>query len=295
MSTPELASQAGRTFVITGANSGLGLVTARALAAVGAHVVLAVRDPARGKVAAEDIERRTSAQVEVRRLDLADLASVRRFAAEWGERPFDVLINNAGVAHAPRRRTVDGFELHIGTNHLGHFALTRLLLPQVTDRVVTVASHAHRRGSVDLTDLSFDRRPYRPRAAYAQSKLANLLFTLELQRRLAARGSRVRALAAHPGIVATNLHRRLGPVKSLVAATAGRLVLSSDEAGAWPLLYAAVQDLPGGGYVGPGGLGERYGAPALVGRSAAASDPRLAQELWRLSEELTEAGLAARR
>src|SRR5215218_10197901 len=201
----DLPSQSGRTAIITGANSGIGLPTARALAEAGAHVVLAVRDVARGEAAAESI----SGDCEIRQLDLADLASVRAFANGW-QRELSVLINNAGVMRTPERRTADGFELQIGTNHLGHFALTNLLLPYITDRVVTVASGAHRGGTISLEDLNWQRRTYRRWAAYQQSKLANLLFTLELQRRLTEAGSPVRALAAHPGYAATNLQGRSG-------------------------------------------------------------------------------------
>jgi NAD(P)-dependent dehydrogenase (short-subunit alcohol dehydrogenase family) len=191
--------------VVTGANSGLGLVTAGRLAAAGARVVLAVRDIDRGERAAATIP----GQREVRGLDLADLASIRAFAEAWDEQ-LDVLINNAGVMATPERRTKDGFELQIGTNHLGHFALTNLLLPRIADRVVTVSSGAHRIGQLRIDDLNWRERSYQRWGAYGQSKLANLLFTLELQRRLAQAGSAVRALAAHPGYAATNLQRRTG-------------------------------------------------------------------------------------
>ncbi len=186
----------GRTFVITGANSGIGLTTARALAGAGGRVVLAVRDPARGQQAAATIRGET----DVRPLDLADLDSVRALAADW-DGAIDVLINNAGVMATPERRTKDGFELQIGTNHLGHFALTNLLLPHVTDRVVTIASGAHRMGSIRLDDLNWERGGYHRWRAYGQSKLANLLFTLELQRRLADSGRR--AVAAQTGCAAS--------------------------------------------------------------------------------------------
>src|SRR4051812_12282107 len=199
----DLPSQAGRTFVITGANSGIGLAAARELGRAGARVVLAVRDEARGRAAAESIPGKT----EVRRLDLADLASVHAFAEAW-DGDLDVLVNNAGVMAVPERRTKDGFELQIGTNHLGHFALTNLLLPRVRDRIVTVASGAHRMGSIRLDDLNWERGSYNRWRAYGQSKLANLLFVSELQRRLEEAGSDVRALAAHPGWAATNLQSR---------------------------------------------------------------------------------------
>jgi NAD(P)-dependent dehydrogenase (short-subunit alcohol dehydrogenase family) len=280
----DLSSQQGRTVVVTGANSGIGLPTARELAEAGARVVLAVRDLAKGATAAESI----SGDCEVRQLDLADLASVRAFAESWqGE--LSVLINNAGVMRTPERRTADGFELQIGTNHLGHFALTNLLLPQVTGRVVTVASGAHRGGSISLDDLNWERRKYRPWSAYQQSKLANLLFTLELQRRLTAAGSAVRAVAVHPGYVATNLQfRSESRFADRMMKISNRLFAQTDEAGARPTLFAATQDLPGASYVGPDGLSPwARGYPALVGRTAAASDVEMAKRLWMVSEDLT--------
>ncbi|MET0325645.1 MAG: oxidoreductase [Ilumatobacteraceae bacterium] len=273
----------GRTVVVTGANSGIGLVTARQLARVGAHVVLAVRDEDRGRAAAASIEGST----EVRRLDLADLSSVRAFAAAWSG-DLDVLVNNAGVMAVPQQRTVDGFELQFATNHLGHFALTNLLLPSIVDRVVTVSSTAHRMGHIVLDDLNWQRRHYWAWPAYGQSKLANLLFTLELERRLAAAGSAVRALAAHPGYAATNLQSHSGnPITNAMMAIANRVVAQSDEQGALPTLYAATQDLPGSSYVGPDGFQETRGSPTLVTRSAAAADPAVAAALWAASEELT--------
>jgi NAD(P)-dependent dehydrogenase (short-subunit alcohol dehydrogenase family) len=282
----DLPSQKGRIFIVTGANSGIGLPTARALAEAGAHVVLAVRDVAKGETVAASI----AGDTEVRRLDLADLASVRAFADAW-QGDVDVLINNAGVMRTPERRTADGFELQIGTNHLGHFALTNLLLRHVTDRVVTVSSGVHRGGSISLDDLNWQRRRYQRWAAYQQSKLANLLFTLELQRRLTAAGSPIRALAAHPGYAATNLQfRSERGIEDRVMGVANRLFAQTDEAGARPTLFAASQDLPGASYVGPDGFAEQRGYPTLVGRSAAASDVEMAKRLWTLSEELTGVG-----
>ena len=280
--TADLPTPKGRIFIVTGANSGIGLPTARALAEAGAHVVLAVRDVVKGETAAASI----AGDTEVRRLDLADLASIRAFADVW-QGDVDVLINNAGVMRTPERRTVDGFELQIGTNHLGHFALTNLLLRHVTDRVVTVSSGAHRGGSISLDDLNWQRRRYQRWAAYQQSKLANLLFTLELERRLTAAGSPIRALAVHPGYAATNLQfRSERGIEDRVMGLANRLFAQTDEAGARPTLFAASQDLPGASYVGPDGLRER-GYPTLVGRTAAASDVEMAKRLWTLSEELT--------
>jgi NAD(P)-dependent dehydrogenase (short-subunit alcohol dehydrogenase family) len=279
----DLPDLTGRTVVVTGANSGIGLVTARELARVGAHVVLAVRDEARGRSAAETF----SGSWEVRRLDLADLASVRSFADGWSG-DLDVLVNNAGVMAVPKQRTVDGFEMQFGTNHLGHFALTNLLLPAIVDRVVTVSSGAHRMGRVKLDDLNWERRRYSAWAAYGQSKLANLLFTLELQRRLTAAGSWVRAIAAHPGYAATNLQSHTGnAITSAVMAFANVVVAQSDEMGALPTLFAVAEDLPGGSYVGPDGFQETRGHPTLVARSAAASDVDSAAALWTASEQLT--------
>lgn len=280
--TEQIPSQAGRTVVVTGANSGLGKQCAGALSAAGARVVLAVRDRSRGEQAAATM----TGQVEVRHLDLADLASVRRFAEEW-QGDLDVLVNNAGLMAVPQSRTVDGFERQLGTNHLGHFALTNLLLPIITDRVVTVSSGLHRRGEIVLDDLNWQRRRYSPYGAYGQSKLANLLFTLELQRRLLVDGSSVLAVAAHPGYAATNLQGHQGPVQNRLMALANRLFAQSDAQGALPTLYAAVVDLPGGAYVGPDGFSEMRGHPTLVGRSAAASDLDVAARLWTASEELT--------
>jgi NAD(P)-dependent dehydrogenase (short-subunit alcohol dehydrogenase family) len=286
--TADLPSQAGRTVVVTGANSGLGLATARELAGAGARVVLAVRDVARGEQAAATIEGTT----EVRHLDLASLDSVRAFAAGWtGD--LDILVNNAGIMMVPAGVTADGFELQFGTNHLGHFALTNLLLPHVTDRVVTVSSGLHRQGSIDLDDLNWKRRPYHATKAYGQSKLANLLFTLELQRRLSEAGSRVRALAANPGYAATNLQGRSGSsVMDGAMKLANLVIAQSDSQGALPTLAAATRDLPGGSYLGPDGFQELRGHPTLVGRTPEASDPDLAKRLWTASAELTGADFA---
>ena len=269
--------------VVTGANSGLGLVTARELARAGAHVVLAVRDESRGASAAATID----GEVTVARLDLADLESVRAFAEGWtGD--LDVLINNAGIMMVPPGVTADGFEIQFGTNHLGHFALTNLLLPHVTDRVVTLSSSLHRSGVIDLDDLNWQRRPYSANGAYAQSKLANLLFTLELERRLREAGTRIRALAAHPGYAATNLQGRSGSRFADGAMKLGNLLLAqSDERGALPTLAAATRDLPGGSYLGPDGFQEMRGFPTLVGRAPAAGDPELARRLWEESALLT--------
>jgi NAD(P)-dependent dehydrogenase (short-subunit alcohol dehydrogenase family) len=256
---------------------------ARELARAGASVVLAVRDAGKGEAAAAGMP----GTVETRALDLADLASIRAFADGW-EGDLDLLVNNAGIMAVPEGRTKDGFELQIGTNHLGHFALTNLLLPHVTGRVVTVASGAHRMGKIELDDLNWERRSYNAWRAYGQSKLANLLFTLELENRLTAALSPVRALAAHPGWAATNLQGRTqNRLQDLFMTVGNKVIAQDDEHGAWPTLYAATQDLPGGSYVGPDGFQEGRGHPTLVGRSAAASDPETARALWSASEELT--------
>ena len=273
----------GRTYLITGANSGLGLVAARELGRAGARVVMAVRDVAKGERAAASVGERA----EVRPLDLADLDSVRAFAGEW-EGDVDVLINNAGVMATPERRTAQGFELQIGTNHLGPFALTNLLLPRVRDRVVSVSSGMHRVGSMRLDDLNYERGGYQRWRAYGQSKLANLLFTSELQRHLDEAGSALRAMAAHPGYASTNLQSSTeNAVQNTVLAIGNRLFAQSSEMGALPTLYAATQDIPGNSYVGPDGFQEQRGHPKLVGRSGAARDAETARRLWELSEQLT--------
>ena len=273
----------GRTVVVTGANSGIGRATARALAARGARIVLAVRDLAKGREAAATM----SGDPEVRRLDLADLASVRAFADGF-DGPVDLLVNNAGLMIPPLGRTADGFELQFGTNHLGHFALTNLLLPRIRGRVVTVSSNGHRAGSIDFEDLNWERRPYRAMAAYGQSKLANLLFTAELQRRLTEVGSPVLATAAHPGMATTNLLRPPGerPRIESIQRKITHLLAQSDDDGALPTLYAAVADVPGNSYAGPSGFLQGRGAPKLVGRSRSARDSDLARRLWAVSEQL---------
>jgi NAD(P)-dependent dehydrogenase (short-subunit alcohol dehydrogenase family) len=274
--------QDGRRFVVTGGSGGLGLETARILAHRGAHVVLAVRNPAKGKTAAASI----GGEVEVRVLDVSDLGSVRTFAAEIG--PVDVLVNNAGIMGVPFSTSADGFEMHFATNHLGHFALANLLLPALTDRVVVVSSQSHRSGVLDVDDLNWQRRGYRPYAAYGASKLANLLFLGELQRRLTAAGSTLRATAAHPGSTATGITANTGSgLKTRVGAFGHWLTGMPAWRGALTTVYAATMDLPGNTYIGPHGPREMHGWPASVGRSRLASDPDLAKALWEMSEELT--------
>ena len=274
----------GRTAIVTGSNSGIGRAAAAALAAAGANVVLAVRATDKGEQAAATMSGRT----EVRRLDLASLESVREFAAGWDGGEIDLLINNAGVMVPPLSRTAEGFELQFGTNHLGHFALTNLLLEQVSGRVVTVSSTGHRIGRIDFDDLNWERRSYRAWQAYGQSKLANLLFTAELQRRLTEAGSTVLAMAAHPGYAATNLQFHSGKKLQDWVSQVGNAVLGqSEEGGALPTLYAATADVPGNSFAGPGGFMEQRGPAKLVGRTGAAKDMDVARRLWEVSEELT--------
>jgi NAD(P)-dependent dehydrogenase (short-subunit alcohol dehydrogenase family) len=282
-STPQLPDLTGRNVIVTGANSGIGRAAASALAGAGAHVVLAVRDIDKGHAAAAGMP----GQTEVRQLDLASLASVRAFTAAWND-DIDLLINNAGVMVPPLSRTAEGFELQFGTNHLGHFALTNLLLEHVSGRVVTVSSTGHRIGSIDFDDLNWERKPYKAWRAYGQSKLANLLFTAELQRRLSAAGSAVLATAAHPGYAATNLQFHSGRRSlELISRLGNRLIAQDEQGGALPTLYAALADIAGNSFAGPGGFMEQRGPAKLVGRSSAAQDADVARRLWDASEELT--------
>ncbi|MGA5546173.1 SDR family NAD(P)-dependent oxidoreductase [Mycobacterium sp. NPDC051198] len=290
--TAKIPDQSGRTAVVTGANTGLGLETAKALAARGAHVVLAVRNVTKGEAAAEWISRSVpDADLELQRLDLGSLASVREAADEIRTKHerIDLLINNAGVMTPPKETTADGFELQFGTNHLGHFALTGLLLdrllPVVGSRIVTVSSIGHRfsRG-IRFEDLQWERS-YNRLQAYGQSKLANLLFTYELQRRLI--GQHTTALAAHPGGSDTELARHLpGPVQRAVPLL--RPLFQEAAMGALPTLRAATDPAAlGGQYYGPDGLGEQKGYPKLVTSNERSYDLELQRRLWAVSEELT--------
>ena len=284
----ELPPLSGRRIVITGAGSGIGLAAAKAFAARGATVVLAVRDTVKG----ERVAREIAGHTEVSRLDLADLASIRAFAQR--QAPLDVLINNAGVMNTPLQRTADGFELQFGTNHLGHFALTNLLLPRITERVVVIASGAHRSAEIDFEDLNSERA-YHRRRVYGQTKLANLLFASELNRRLGTARSPIKVISAHPGLTATNLQKPTGNrLEDGLIAVVVRLFAQSADMGALPTLYAATQDLPGDSYVGPDGLWGMRGHPVLVGRSKAAKDPATARELWNRSERCTRSQLPRR-
>lgn len=283
-SESDLPDLRGRHVVITGANSGIGRSAASALARAGASLTLAVRDVAKGESAASTM----AGDVRVRQLDLANLRSVRSFAEDTSE-PIDVLIANAGVMAVPMQRTVDGFEMQVGTNHLGHFALVNLLLPRVRERIVVVSSEAHRQGRIDLEDLNWEKRPYKRWAAYAQSKLANLLFVQELERRLRESGSPVRVLAVHPGYAATNLQHHTGSAALSVAVTIGnRLLAQSERMGALPTLYGATKDVPGGSYIGPDRLRNLRGYPALGVPSNRAYDTEVARQLWELSARLTD-------
>ncbi len=288
-STADIPDQRGRVAVVTGASGGLGFETAAVLAERGASVVLAVRDVARGEQAAA----RMTGDVSVQALDLTSLASVRAAAADLrsGLDRVDLLINNAGVMYTPRRTTQDGFELQLGTNHLGHFALTGLLLdlmlPVPGSRVVTVSSTGHRiRAAIHLDDLQWERS-YSPVGAYGQSKLANLMFTYELQRRLAPRGTTV-AVAAHPGISSTDLARHAPAALRLPLTWLAPLIGQTPAMGALPSLRAATDPgVLGGQYYGPGGRREVKGHPQPVTSSPASYEVAVQQRLWAVSEELT--------
>lgn len=291
----DVPDQTGRTAIITGANSGIGYQTAAALAAAGAAVVLAVRDPARGDAAAGRIRSLSPrANVSVTELDLASLESVGAAAKTLrATHPrIDLLINNAGVMYPPKATTADGFELQLGTNHLGHFALTGLLLENLLDvagsRVVTVASLAHRiLAAIDFDDLQSDRG-YNRIAAYGQAKLANLMFAYELQRRLAAAEQSTIAVAAHPGVSNTELTRYLPKVLRPVQRAVAPLLFQGPEMGALPTLRAATDPtVAGGQYFGPDGRGQQRGHPKLVASSRQSHDRQVQQRLWTVSEDLT--------
>jgi NAD(P)-dependent dehydrogenase (short-subunit alcohol dehydrogenase family) len=283
-SPAEIPDQTGRTAIITGGGSGIGRAAAAALAAKGARVIIAVRDQEKGRLAAADI----GGRVEVRPLDLASLASVRSFARDV-EGTVDVLINNAGTMTDRLGHTADGFESQLGINHLGHFALTNLLLDRIVGRVVTVSSTAYRAAHIDFGDLHWERRDYSPFGAYGQSKLAGMLFTVELQRRLTAAGSAVIATAAHPGWAATGFRITTGNrFVDRVLAASTRVLAHGPQGGSLPTLLAAVgDDVPGGSFAGPSRLGGVRGPATLVNRSANADDAETARRLWEVSERLT--------
>ncbi len=291
----DIPDQQGRVAIVTGANSGLGLVTATELARAGATVVLAAREPqkadrARAQIASEV----PSAKLDPGTLDLADLGSVRRFAEDFGEAhpSLDLLINNAGVMMTPRQQTVDGFELQFATNHLGHFALTGLLIEKMRTgpdpRVVTVSSLEHRPGRLDFEDLQSEHE-YSPRGAYQQSKLANAVFGLELDRRLRAAGSGTKSVLAHPGYSATNLQLSgpTGAMKALLRVS-NAIVAQPAERGALSTLYAAtVPGIEGGEFIGPDGFRELRGYPTAVEPAGRARDAEVGRRLWEVSEKLT--------
>jgi NAD(P)-dependent dehydrogenase (short-subunit alcohol dehydrogenase family) len=287
----DISPQDGKTALVTGANRGLGFEIAAALAAKGAHVVMACRDPAKGEEAAASIRRNApKSEIEVMRLDIADLGSIRRFADAFAQRllKLDLLVNNASAILVPHGKTVDGFESHFGTNVLGTFALTGLLLDRLraapAARIVNTTSNAHRMTKgLDFADLHFARTPYKPMEAYARSKLATLIFTFELDRRLRKAGERVVAVAAHPGYSNTN------PDKGgLALRIATALVAQPAEMGALPALYVATAPgVQGGEHYGPGGIAELRGYPAKVGCAATARDAQAAERLWAEAEEAT--------
>ncbi|MHB1023528.1 MAG: oxidoreductase [Acidobacteriaceae bacterium] len=303
--TANIPSQAGKIAIITGANSGIGFHTALELARAGARVVLACRNPAKGEAALARIRQQLpTVQVELALLDLASLTSIRQFAADFLQRgeQLDLLINNAGIMALPQRQTTkDGFEAQFGTNHLGHFALTGLLFPALLQaasqslelpRIVNVSSIAHKQGRMHFEDLQFTQQ-YNPWKVYQQSKLANLLFTLELNRRIHAAKLHLRAITSHPGVAATNLFES-GPnagKAGLRAKAMMRLVNfigQSDAQGALPSLYAATSaDVVDGGFYGADGLLEFRGSPVRVTPRPQAMDPLAAAKLWGISEQLT--------
>ncbi len=301
----DMPDLAGKTIIVTGGNSGIGYEATRQFARKGAHVVLACRDleKARAAIAAITSDH-PQGSLEAMALDLASLASVRNFAAAFltGRKALDVLCNNAGVMALPYRKTADGFEMQFGTNHLGHFALTGLLLEVLlatpAARIVSVSSGAHRMGSIHFDDLQWEHS-YRKWGAYGQSKLANLLFTYELQRRLTAVGANLIAVACHPGYAATNL-QTTGPrmegstwMESL-SEFANRIAAQSAAMGALPTLYAATaSDVRGGDYIGPDGMGELWGHPRKVQSNQRSHDTAVAAQLWDVSEQLTGIRYAA--
>ena len=277
----DLENLSGRRVIVTGASGGLGRVIATELARVGATVTLAVRDQDKGRAAAD----RMSGHPEVRALDLANLASVRAFVADWTF-DLDILINNAGIMQVPQGLTRDGFELQMGTNYLGPFALTLGLLPHLRGRVVTVSSQLQSGGHIHLDDLNGKERAYHALQAYRDAKLADTLFTLELSRRLAEFGSPVRAMTSDPGFARTGLAAHVGGPAGAVQKLAVRMFNDADR-GAAPTLYAATADIPPGSYVAPDGFRHLRGYPEVIDPPEAARDADLARALWDLSVRLT--------
>jgi len=290
----EIPDQSGKLAIVTGANSGLGRITGLELARHGAGVVVACRSVEKGKAAAAEIRAvATGPEPQVQPLDLGSLESVRGFSERYSDRSVDLLVNNAGVMMTPQGTTSDGFELQLGTNHLGHFALTGLLLDALqrsgSARVVTLSSNEHKGGELDFDDLQGERS-YSPRGAYQRSKLANAVFAIELDRRLRAAGSPVISVFAHPGYAATNLQSSgpTGAAKAVMAIT-NRVLAQSPERGALPTMYAATAPgVEGGNYYGPDGFQEFRGHPKEVEAIPAAYDPETGSRLWQVSEELTD-------
>jgi NAD(P)-dependent dehydrogenase (short-subunit alcohol dehydrogenase family) len=279
----DLPRMDGRTVVITGAGSGIGLIAARELARVGATVVAAVRDPGKARPTLAE----AAGSVHVRQLDVSDLGSIRAFA-DAIEGTVDVLVNNAGVMDIPAQRTADGFDVQTATNYFGPFVLTNLLADRITDRVVSVTSQLHRRARLDLADLDWRTRAYNPMQAYCDSKLAIVLFSLELQRRLRAAGRPVRSVLAHPGIATTTLaaHSSANRINRL------RFLLNDPEHGALPTLYAATQDVPANAYIGPDGPGSIKGYPVVRRPGKSGLDAEAASSLWEATAALTGVGAA---
>ncbi|MFD5448082.1 oxidoreductase [Streptomyces sp. NPDC003470] len=292
-----IPDQSGRVAVVTGANSGIGYVTARELARRGAHIVLACRNRERGQDAVGRLRTDVpGVHAELRMLDLADLKSVRSFTKGWSHDRLDLLVNNAGVAMVPFSRTADGFESQFGINHLGTFALTGLLMPHLLaaadPRVVTVSSEGQRFARFDMTNLNAEHR-YRAAFAYVQSKRANLYFAMELQRRAYAAGLKLRSMAVAPGLTRSNVltggaNSTRGPVYGVLTRLLLRIAFRPTPEGAKTSLYAStVPDLPGGSYVVPDGPFQLRGQPVLYGREPATLDVSTAHRLWELSEQLT--------
>jgi NAD(P)-dependent dehydrogenase (short-subunit alcohol dehydrogenase family) len=285
----EVPPQQGRRFVITGSNGGLGLETARILGSRGAEIVMACRNAEKAEAAARTVPGHDRGRIQVRQVDVSDLASVHGLVDDLTAegRPVDVLVNNAGVLGVPHALSPDGVEMHFATNYLGHFALTLGLLPLLTDRVVVISSREHRSGRIDLDDLGWQRRPYRAFAAYGDSKLADLLFMRELDRRLRAEGSPLRAVAAHPGASATGITGSTGSaVLTAIGHYGQKLVSMPAWRGALCTVYAATMDVEGGSYTGPHGRTELWGWPGPARMAPGADDVELARALWERSEEL---------
>jgi len=278
-----LPDLAGKTYIVTGAAGGIGLITTRELARAGADVVMAVRNPQKGRDAARRIGA-VRGNIDVRQLDVSSFSSIRVFADAWSG-PITGLVNNAGIMMVPRRVTDDGIESQVATNYFGPFALTNALLPHITERVVSISSQLHRMGRLRLKDLTGQKRSYSPWFAYCDSKLDILLFSFELQRRLEQSGSPTRSMIAHPGIAKTNLVGHVGGVSGWMNQLAQPL-LNEAENGALPTLFALTEDIPGNSYVGPDSFGSISGHPAVRKPSSAARNPKNATALWHATTDV---------